>query len=253
VVITGASSGLGAGLAVSYAAPGRMLGLIGRNVERLQAVAATCRAKGAEVVAGVVDVADCAAVQAWLAPFDAAYGVDLAIANAGISAGTWPNGEFEGIVTAAAMVRTNLLGVVHTVEALLPGMLARGAGHVAVVSSVAGYRGLPDCPAYCASKAGVRAYGESLRAALAPRGIAVSVIVPGFFASPMSQRFLGPKPFLLDLDQAVAHTRAGLDRRASRLVFPRCMGLFLQAADLVPAVLGDRILRAAPFRIARES
>ena len=253
MVVTGASSGLGAGLAVSYAAPGRMLGLIGRNVARLQAVAATCRAKGAEVVAGVVDVADCAAVQAWLAPFDATHRVDLVIANAGISAGTRPNGEPEGLVAAAALVRSNLLGVIHTVEVLLPSMLARGAGHVAVVSSVAGYRGLPDCPAYCASKAGVRAYGESLRAALAPRGIAVSVIVPGFFASPMSRRFLGPKPLLLDIDRAVTRTRAGLDRRAPRIVFPRRMGLLLQVADLLPATLGDLILHAVPFRIAPES
>ena len=252
MVVTGASSGLGAGLAVSYAAPGRVLGLVGRNVARLEAIAATCRAKGAEVAAGVVDVADCAALQAWLAPFDATHRVDLVIANAGISAGTRPNGEPEGLVAAAALVRTNLLGVVHTVEALLPSMMARGAGHVAVVSSVAGYRGLPDCPAYCASKAGVRVYGESLRAALAPRGIAVSVIVPGFFASPMSQRFLGPKPFALDLDRAVAHTRAGLDRRASRIVFPRLLALLLNTADMVPAELGDLIVRAARFRVALE-
>ncbi len=98
----------------------------------------------------------------------------------------------------------------------------------------------------------MRAYGGSLRAALAPRGIALSVILPGFFASPMSQRFLGRKLFPLTLDTAVAHTRAGLDRQARRIVFPRRLGLLLRAADLLPAALGDRILRMVPFRIAPE-
>ena len=252
MVVTGASSGLGAGLARSYAAPGRVLALIGRNVARLEAVAAACRAAGAQVVTGILDVADGAATQAWLGSFDTAHPVDLVVANAGISSGTRPNGDPEGIAAATAVVRTNLLGVMHTVEVLVPRMLARGVGHVAVVASVAAYRGLPDSPAYCASKAGVRIYGESLRAALAPRGIAVSVIVPGFFFSPMSRRFLGQKRFLLELDAAVARTRAGLDRRAPRVVLPRRLGLLLQAADLIPAALGDRIMRLVPFRIAPE-
>ena len=156
MVVTGASSGLGAGLARSYAAPGRVLALIGRNVARLEAVAAACRAAGAQVVTGILDVADGAAIQAWLGSFDTAHPVDLVVANAGISSGTRPNGDPEGIAAATAVVRTNLLGVMHTVEVLLPRMLARGVGHVAVVASVAAYRGLPDSPAYCASKAGVR-------------------------------------------------------------------------------------------------
>jgi short-subunit dehydrogenase len=252
VVITGASSGLGAGLARSYALPGRVLALVGRNAARLEAVAAFCRDAGAEIVTATLDLTDGAAAQRWLEALDAAHPVDLVVANAGISAGTRPDGQLEGAVAAVALVQANLLGVLHTVEPLLPRLLARGNGHVAVVASVAAYRGLPDSPAYCASKAGVRLYGEALRAALAPRGVAVSVIVPGFFASPMSQRFLGAKPFMLELDQAVARTRAGLDRRAARIVFPRRLGWLLQAADLMPARLGDRVVRAMPFRIAPE-
>ena len=252
VVITGASSGLGAGLARSYACPGRVLGLLGRNAARLEAVAATCREAGALVVCATLDVGDGAAMRAWLDALDDAHTVGLVIANAGMSAGTRPDGQPEGAAAAAAVVRTNLLGVLHTVEPLMARMLARGDGHVAVVASVAAYRGLPDSPSYCASKAGVRAYGEALRAALAPHGIAVSVILPGFFASPMSRRYLGAQPLRLGLDQAVRRTRAGLDRRAARIVFPRRLGWLLQAADLIPAVLGDRILRAIRFRIAAE-
>lgn len=250
VVITGASSGLGAGLALSYAAPGRVLGLIGRHAGRLHEVAAACRTAGAEVREGCLDLTDRAATVAWLGAFAAAFPVDLVVANAGQSAGRRPDGSFEGLAAAAGLVQANLLGVVHSVEALLPGMLARGAGQIAVVASVAAYRGLPDSPAYSASKAGVRAYGEALRAGLAPHGIAVSVIVPGFFDSPMSRRFLGPKPFITTNAQAVARVRAGLDRRAPRIVFPRALGLLLQAADLLPAWLGDRAIRAMRFRIA---
>jgi short-subunit dehydrogenase len=249
IVITGASSGLGAGLARSYAQPGRVLALIGRNTERLTAVGEACRHAGATVHLATLDVADAVAVVAWLRAFDAAEPVDLLIANAGLSSGTGPDRQPEGMATALAVVRTNLLGVMHTVEPLLPAMLTRGHGHIAVVASVAAYRGLPDSPAYCASKAGVLAYGESLRAALEPRGISVSVIVPGFFTSPMSQRFVGSKPFLVTNENAVERVRRGLQRRARRIVFPRRLAWLLRAADLLPAWLGDRIMRAASFHI----
>jgi short-subunit dehydrogenase len=252
IVITGASSGLGAGLARAYAGPGRVLGLAGRNAVRLAEVAATCRGLGAVVHEAVLDVADAGAVLAWLERLEAVTPIGMAIANAGVSGGTRADGKFEGLANAATVVRTNLLGVMNVVEPLVPMMLARGRGQIAVVASVASYRGLADSPAYCASKAGVRLYGESLRAALEPHGIAVSVIVPGFFVSPMSRRYVGAQPFVVSLEQAVARVRRGLERRRRRIVFPRRLGLLLQAADLLPAWLGDRIMRAARFFIAPE-
>ena len=146
-------------------------------------------------------------------------------------------------------VSTNLLGTIHTVEPVLPRLMQRGRGQVAVVASVAGLRGLPYSPAYSASKAGIRAYGEGLRALLGPAGIAVSVVVPGFFDTPMTDRFKGPKPFLLSQDQAVAAMRRGLDRRRARVTFPHLLALGLRAADLMPAWLGDRILHGFRFHI----
>jgi len=250
IVITGASSGLGAGLARGYAGPACTLGLVGRDAARLAEVAAACRARGAVVETAVLDVGDAATVGDWLLRFDSASPIDLLIANAGISAGTRPDGQPEGIEAACEAVRTNLLGVIHCVEPILPRMLARGTGHIAVVSSVAAYRGLPDSPAYCASKAGVLAYGESLRGALEPLGVRVSVIVPGFFASPMSARYRGRKLLLLTETQAVARVMAGLDRRARRIVFPRRLAVLLRLVDLMPAWCGDRIMRAFPFQIA---
>jgi NADP-dependent 3-hydroxy acid dehydrogenase YdfG len=252
VVITGASGGLGAGLARAYAGPDMVLGLTGRDPVRLAAVAEWCRARGSRVEAAALDVGDAAAMAKFLSDLWSICPVDLVIANAGVSAGTRPDGTLEGLEAATWVVRTNLLGALNTVEPLLPRMLARGRGHVAMVASVAGYRGLPDSPAYCAAKAGVRLYGESLRAALTPRGLAVSVIVPGFFASAMSDRYLGAQPFRISLDTAVLRVRRGLDAQRSRIVFPRRLGLLLQLADLLPAVIGDRILRLARFRIAAE-
>jgi short-subunit dehydrogenase len=249
IVITGASSGLGAALAKRYAAVGTTLGLIGRDAPRLQQVAEACRQQGATVEVATIDVAESAPVSAWLLDLDARHPVGLLIANAGISGGTSPDGGLEGMVAAVQVVRTNLLGVIHCVEPLLARMLLRGRGRIAVVASVAAYRGLPDSPAYCASKAGVLAYGESLRGALEPRGIRVSVVVPGFFASPMSARYAGQKLFLLSEAEAVDRVVRGLARNARRIVFPRRLALLLRILDLLPAWCGDRIIRHFRFHI----
>ena len=249
VLLTGASSGLGAGMAASYASPGMTLWLTGRNASRLDAVAAKCRQAGATVETALVDVGDADALGRWILAADDVAPLDLVIASAGVSAGPAPDGTPEGLALASMQVRTNLLGAMNTVEPVLPRFLARSAGHVALVSSVAGLRGLPFSPGYSASKAGVRAYGEGLRAFLAPRGVAVSVIVPGFFDTPMTDRFMGDKPFMLSLDRTVAIVRRGLDRRQSRIVFPRLLALGLVAADLLPAWAGDRILRGVHFHI----
>jgi short-subunit dehydrogenase len=250
IVITGASSGLGAGLARSYATAGRVLGLSGRNASRLAEVADVCRQRGATVETAVLDVNDQTAVSTWVLALDAAFSIDLLIANAGVSAGTGPDGHLEGIEAACQVVHTNLLGVLHCVEPLLPRMIERGHGQIAVVASMAAYRGLPDSPAYCASKAGVLAYGEALRGALERCGVQVSVIVPGFFASPMSARYMGQKLFQVTEVQAVARVVAGLQRRARRIVFPRRLALLLRLADLLPAWCSDRIIQGFRFHIA---
>jgi short-subunit dehydrogenase len=249
ILITGASSGLGAGLAKSYARPDVTLWLVGRDPERLNSVAAACRALGATVQTGEFDVGHEQPFGAWLLAADDATPLDIILACAGVSAGPLPDGTPEGVALAALQVRSNLLGVINTVEPLLPRMLVRKDGQIAVVSSVAGLRGLPFSPGYSASKAGVRAYGEGLRAFVATRGIAVSVIVPGFFDTPMTDRFIGSKPFMALLPSVVTRIRRGLDRRRPRIVFPTLLALGLVAADLMPAWMGDRILRSVPFHI----
>lgn len=249
ILVTGASSGLGAGLARDYATAGIRLVLVGRNAERLEAVAQDCRAKGAETVTGLFDVGEAEPLGAWLLGQDSAQPFDLLIAAAGVSAGATEKGEPEGTALATMQVRSNLMGVIHTIEPLLPRLIARGRGQIAVVASVAALRGLPYSAGYSASKAGVRAYGEALRALLAPKGVAVSVIVPGFFDTPMTDRWKGPTPFLVGLDKMVAVVRRGLDRRRPRITHPQILALGTRAADLLPATIGDRIMRGFHFHI----
>ena len=249
ILITGASSGLGAGLAENYAAQGVRLLLTGRDEQRLEATAAACRDRGASVVTGLFDVREAEPLGAWLTAQDEAGPLDLVIAAAGVSAGTGIDDMPEGVELAGMQVRANLLGTIHTLEPLLPRMIARGAGHVAVVASTAALRGLPYSPGYSASKAGVRAYGEALRALLQPKGVAVTVVVPGFFDTPMTDRWKGPTPFMLSLDKMVRSIRKGLDARKPRIVVPRLLALGTQAADLLPATIGDRIMRGFRFHI----
>jgi short-subunit dehydrogenase len=249
LVITGASSGLGAALARAYAAPGVTLGLVGRDAARLAATAEACRAAGAAVEVGAFDVADAAPLGRWLIDFDRAAPIDLLVANAGVSAGPAPSSIADGLEVASRQVRTNLLGVMNTIEPLLPALAARTRGRIAIVASLAGYRGLAYSPGYSASKAGARAYGEALRALLAPRGITVSVICPGFFTSPMTDRFIGPHPFRVSLERATAIVQRGLDRGKRRIVFPWPLALGMRLADLMPAALGDIVIRNFRFHI----
>jgi short-subunit dehydrogenase len=249
ILVTGASSGLGAGLARHYAAAGIRLALTGRDAARLAETADFCRAKGADVITGLFDVADAAPIGAWIVAQDEAAPFDLAIAAAGVSAGTSEAGAPEGHRLATLQVRTNLLGTMNVIEPLIAPMIARKAGQLVVVASTAALRGLPYSPGYSASKAGVRAYGEALRALLAPQGVAVTVVVPGFFDTPMTDRWKGPTPFMVSLDDMVRVIAKGIRRRSSRVVHPRLLALGQQAADLMPAAIGDRIVRGFRFHI----
>jgi short-subunit dehydrogenase len=212
VVITGASRGLGAAFARALAAPGVTLHLIARDAAALAAVAEACRARGAIVHLAALDVTEAAAMTAQLLAWDAATPVTLAIANAGTSAGTRPDGRPEGHALALRQVRVNLEGAMNLVEPLLPRLLARRCGHLVLVSSVLAFRGLPDAPGYAASKAGLWAYGEALRAGLAPQGIGVTLAAPGFFDSAMSARVQGGARF----GQGSAEAMAGRILRAAR-------------------------------------
>jgi short-subunit dehydrogenase len=244
VLITGASSGLGAALAESLAEPGIRLSLAGRDAERLAAIAATCRALGAQAVTSVFDVTDTDAAKAFVENAAAHFPLDLVLANAGISAGTGGGGE------TAAQTReifaVNLDGVTNTVLPAISQMRTAGHGQIAIMSSLAGFIGLPGAPAYCASKAAVRVWGESLRGELAGSGIRVSVICPGFVRTPMTDRNPFPMPFLMSPEKAARIIVSRLAQNHARIAFPWPLYAVLRALGALPAGLRDRLLRATP-------
>lgn len=253
IVVTGASRGLGAALALRFAAPGVRLLLIARSEAALAEVARDCAARGATARIAALDVADAAAMAAALAAFEAEGPVELAIANAGTSAGTEPDGTPESVAAATRQVAVNLLGAMHLVGPLLPGMIVRRRGTVGLIASVAAFRGLPDCAGYCASKAGLLAWGEALRAAHLKRGVRVSVICPGFFDSAMGERFLGPRPLAISLEAAAERAHRALLAGRARAVFPAPLGWLMRLLALLPPALGDRAVRLMRFRVQPEA
>jgi short-subunit dehydrogenase len=233
ILITGASSGIGAALAQSYAASGIRLTLGGRDAKRLQEVAAACRDAGAETRWDAIDVIDAPAMAAWLQAADRERPLDLVIANAGISGGG-----------ARRIMEVNLAGTINTILPAVGLMMPRRGGHLALMSSLGGFRGMPSAPAYCASKAAVRTYGEGLRGALAKRGIAVSVVCPGFVRTPLTAANPFPMPLIMPPERAAAIIRRGLDRRRARIAFP--LRLYLAArliAALPPAWVDGHLAR----------
>ncbi|QJE72434.1 SDR family NAD(P)-dependent oxidoreductase [Aerophototrophica crusticola] len=244
ILITGGSSGIGAALARLYAAPGTRLLLTGRDPARLAAVAADCAGQGAAVETTTTDVTDRDALAAWLLAQDDSGPIDLVLANAGISAGT--GGGVETEAQARAVFATNLDGVMNTIHPLIPRMQARRRGQLGLMASLAGFRGLPGAPAYCASKAAVRVYGEALRADLAPHGVGVSVICPGFVRTPMTDVNRFPMPFLMDADRAARIIRRGLERDRARIAFPFGTYLVSWLLGTLPPLLIDPFLAALP-------
>jgi NAD(P)-dependent dehydrogenase (short-subunit alcohol dehydrogenase family) len=128
-------------------------------------------------------------------------------------------------------------------------LCGRRRGRIAIVASIAAYRGLPYSPGYCASKAGLRAYAEALRPRLAPLGVGVTAVCPGFFDSPMTDRFDGPTPWRRSSDHAARIVKRGIDRGRRRVAFPWPLVFGLKFCDVAPAIVGDAILRRYRFRI----
>jgi short-subunit dehydrogenase len=218
--------------------------LTGRDGARLEAVAAACRARGAEVQAETIDVRDGTRLAAWITARDAAAPLDLVIANAGVSAGTGGAGEDDEQIRRILAV--NVDGVINTVMPALPALRRRRHGQIAIMSSLAAFRGFPGAPAYCASKAAVRVWGEALRGHLAGDGIGVSVICPGYVRTPMTAVNSFPMPFLMDSDAAARRIVRGLARNRARIAFPWPMYAAVRLVAALPPALIDPLLRTLP-------
>jgi short-subunit dehydrogenase len=243
VVITGASSGIGAALARAYAAPGVRLSLLGRDTGRLEAVAADCRSAGAQAVFHIGDVTDAAAMTAWLLSCETLQPVDLVIANAGIGGDQVVTGSGgETLAQANRIMATNVQGVMNSIIPLLPTFIARRRGGIIIVSSLAAFIAIPDAPVYSASKAAVRTYGHGLRRLMAPHGIKVTIASPGFIDTPMSASLSSPRPFLWTAERAARHIARGAARGKPELVFPFGLAALVWLATKLPTVVLDKIL-----------
>lgn len=248
ILITGATGAIGGALAEAYAATGVELHLHGRNEAKLLTVAARCNALGATVLLQRFDVRDTVALRAWLDIICKDTALDLVIINAGMNTNIGLAGEGEPWDEVEALIDINLKASMAMAHAVLPAMRQRGRGQIALVSSLAGYFGLPVTPAYCASKAGIKAYGEALRGWLAPEGIRVNVIMPGYVASPMCAAMPGPKPFLWQPARAASFIRYGLARDRARISFPFPLNLGTWFLAVLPAAVSLRILGLIGYR-----
>lgn len=244
ILITGASSGLGAALAEHYAAAGVTLILLGRNEARLQNIKAVCEAQGAKVSIHIVDVNDKAAMVQFLNEIDTQQPIDLVIANAGISAGTGVHGETAD--QADAILATNINGVNNTIHPLIPRMQARGRGQIAVISSIAGLVPVASAPAYSASKACVKAYALALRGNLRPFGIKVSAVCPGYIATPMTAPNKFPMPFIMPAERAASLIARGLKRNKGLIAFPLPMVALVRFAGILPESMLSRVFNLLP-------
>jgi short-subunit dehydrogenase len=241
VWLTGASSGIGEALVAPLLRRGARVAITARRADLLAAVAAK---QGPEAAATVLvvpaDVTDADALRAAASRIEAAWGgIDVAIFNAGGSIDTTEFAASDYVATMAL----NYFSVVYGVEAVLPGMLARGGGHIAAVASLAGYRPSMVALPYSASKAAVIHLLEGLRLAYAKRGIVVTVVNPGFVRTPLTARHTFTMPFLVEADDAAERIVRGLERGKYEVHFPAPLSWPLKAFRFLPARVYAALLR----------
>jgi short-subunit dehydrogenase len=238
-VVTGAASGMGRALCWELAREGVRLGVLDRNAEGLASLQEELRKQGASCCLAVADVSERQAVRSAICSLVTELGsVDLLVACAGITGATFVNDL--AVEQMEAILRVNLLGVVYSLEAVLPDMLARQSGHIVALSSLAGCRGMPFAAAYSASKAALMTYLESLRPSLRRRGIAVTTVLPGFVRTPLMMNApVQPPMAMMEPKVAARHILHAIRRRCLVYAFPWSTSLLLRVLRWLPPWLYD--------------
>ena len=230
VWITGASSGLGEALAHDYAKHGARVYLSARSEQKLADVNSALARPGEIHPCDVTD--DYQLTTAVNKVVAASDGLDIAILNAG----TYQPVKLVDLNSedARALFEINFFSVVRTIELLVPHMVARGRGHIAVVASVAGDVGLPYASIYSASKSALNRLCESLQPELAAQGIGISVVNPGFVKTPLTDKNDFPMPFLISADEAAGVIRRGIEKKRFEIRFPFLMGFLMRRLSRLP-------------------
>lgn len=242
ILITGANRGIGLQLALSYAAPDVNLILIARNETTLKETVLQCQRRGATTFYAAIDVRDALPLKTFILEMDKKNPVDLIIANAGVSATLQPNWQQESIHDTDRVFQTNVNGTMNTINPLIHSMISRKTGQIAIMSSLAAWRGMPQSPSYSSSKAAILVYGQSLRSWLARYHIKANVICPGYIKTDMSNRLNGPKPFLVSSEKAAHLIQHGLRKNKACIAFPWPLRLLTTLSTRLPARMVDGIL-----------
>lgn len=236
-LITGASSGIGWELARQLADAGCKVGLVARREAPLSELQTLIAAKGGKAAIAVADVGQREQVEAAFKTVREQLGpIDLVIANAGVGKPTLLNPV--NIADVEDMIRINVMGVIYTLSAALPEMLARKTGHLVAISSLAGYRALPGESAYCASKAAVNAYMDGLRIHLRGSGVRVTTVCPGFVKTPMTAMNTFHMPGLLEADAAAGRIIRAIRAGTKVYNFPWRLHLMVKLSRWLP----DRLM-----------
>ncbi len=240
VLITGAGSGIGRRLALVLAGEGAAVAALDLNADALAALGKEL--DGRPFASAVADVTDLSATRAAAAALEVRLGpTDVLIASAGIGRETSALAFRAEDVTA--QINVNLLGVSNSIDAVLGGMCRRRRGHLVVLSSLASYRGLPLMAGYCASKAGVSALMEALRVELAPVGVAVTTICPGWIRTPLTANIAVEHLYMMEVDYAVARMVEAIRARRPHVAFPAHAVWQLRLLRWMPAPLSDWVVR----------
>jgi short-subunit dehydrogenase len=247
VMITGASSGIGRGLALELSRRGARLGLVARRAAALDEIVGEISSRNGRALALAADVQDATALRGAADRLRAEFGhIDVLIANAGIGL-TADAAEMQP-ADLARVFNVNVVGAANSVAAVVPEMVAHGSGHLVVISSLAAYRGLPKSAAYCASKAAVSAFFESVRLDLKGKGIAVTIIHPGFIKTPLTEGRHADMPFLMELQDAVQLIVGAIERRRKSYAFPWQLASIVRLGMIMPNFMYDWIAARNSFR-----
>lgn len=228
--ITGASSGIGRALALRLARDGYRVAASARSVDELQALA---RESGGSIHAFPLDVTDRDAVHRVMSEIETALGpIDMAV----FSAGTYARESISNFNAdqLRQMVELNLMGTAYCLETIMPIMVARGKGRIGLLGSVSGYTGLPGGGVYGATKSALITLAEALHPGLAKKGVALSIINPGFVKTPLTDKNDFPMPFIVTSEEAADHIAKGMEAGKFEIAFSWKMVLLLKTLRLLP-------------------